>query len=174
DLAAVACRAYTNLAVMYTSLDHQRSAAYCRDGLELARKIGDQLQQSWLYCALAGGHCTLAGDYDQGVKAAEAAIELDRRLGQNGHLPIPMIILAQIHQCRGDFEQSAGRYREALTLAEALGEPQLLLPCYDGLATLAIEAEDEADAERWLARSRAIQEAAGWASDSFLVLPFLC
>jgi len=174
DFAAVACRAYTNLAVMYTSLDHGRAAAYCREGLALARKIGDQLQQSWLYCALAGGHCTLGGDYDEGVKAAEAAIELDRRLGQNGHLPIPMIILAQIHQCRGDHERARGAYCDALALAEALGEPQLLFPCYDGLATLAIEAEDEDEAETWLARSRAVQESAGWTSDSFLVLPFLC
>jgi adenylate cyclase len=174
ELSSVACRAYANLAVMFTSLDHERSAQYCREGLALAQRIGDQLQQSWLYCALAGGHCTLAGDYDEGVKAAEAAIELDRRLGQQSHLPIPMIILAQIYQCRGDYSRSAERYREALALAEALGEPQLLFPCYDGLATLAIEAEDEEEAERWLARSRAVQEAAGWSSDSFLVLPFLC
>src|SRR5207302_951143 len=174
DLAAVACRAYTNLAVMYTSLDHQRSAAYCREGLALAQKIGDQLQQSWLFCALAGGHCTIAGDYDEGVKAAETAIELDRRLGQQGHLPIPIIILAQIYQCRGDYARSREHYREALGLAEKLGEPQLLFPCYDGLATLAIEGENEAEAEQWLARSRAVQEAAGWTSDSFLVLPFLC
>jgi adenylate cyclase len=174
DLSAVACRAYANLAVMFTSLDHERSTQYCREGLALARRIGDQLQQSWLYCALAGGHCTLEGDYDEGVKAAEAAIDLDRRLGQQSHLPIPMIILAQIYQCRGDYARSAERYREALELAEALGEPQLLFPCYDGLATLAIEADDEDEAERWLARSRAVQEAAGWSSESFLVLPFLC
>jgi class 3 adenylate cyclase/predicted ATPase len=174
DLAAVACRAYANLAVMFTSLDHRRSEQYCREGLELARRIGDQLQQSWLYCALAGGHCTLAGDYDEGVRAAQAAIELDRRLGQQSHLPIPIIILAQIYQCRGDYARSAEHYREALALAESLGEPQLLFPCYDGLATLAIEEGDEAAAEQWLSRSHVVQEAAGWSSDSFLALPFLC
>ncbi|MET0153705.1 MAG: adenylate/guanylate cyclase domain-containing protein [Candidatus Binatia bacterium] len=174
DLGAVACRAYANLAVMFTSLDHRRSERYCREGLELARRIGDQLQQSWLYCALAGGHCTLAGDYDEGVRAAQAAIDLDRRLGQQSHLPIPIIILAQIYQCRGDHARSAEHYREALTIAEALGEPQLLFPCYDGLATLAIEEGNEDDAERWLSRSRAVQETAGWSSDSFLALPFLC
>lgn len=173
-LGTLACRAYTNLAVMYTTLDHRRSAEYCRAGLELARRIGDQLQQSWLYCAMAGGHCTLSGDYDEGVKAAQAAIELDRRLGQRSHLPIPIIILAQIYQCRGDHALSAEHYREALALAEAIGEPQLLFPCYDGLATLAIEAGDDVEAERWLARSHELQEAAGWSSESFLVLPFLC
>ena len=174
QLGAVACRAYTNLAVMYATLDHSRSVDYCREGLVLAQRIGDQLQQSWLYCTLAGGHCTLAGDYDGGVRAAEAAVELDRRLGQRNHLPIPLIILGQIHQCRGEYERSAACYREALDVAEEVGEPQLLFPCYDGLATLAIERGDEAEAERWLARSREVQVATGWSSDTFFVLPFLC
>ena len=174
QLGAIAARAYTNLAVMYASIDHELSARYCRDGLALAQRIGDRLQQSWLYCTLASGHCTLVGDYDEGVKAAEAAVELDERLGQRNHLPIPLIIQAQIYQCRGDEARSAQRYREALAVAEQVGEPQLLFPCYEGLATLAIERGDETEAERWLARSREVQQATGWSADSFLVLPFLC
>jgi tetratricopeptide (TPR) repeat protein len=174
QLGAVACRAYTNLAAMYATLDHERSVDYCREGLALAQRIGDQLQQSWLYCTLAGGHCTLAGDYDGGVRAAEAAVELDRRLGQRNHLPIPLIILGQIHQCRGAYDESAACYRQALEVAEEVGEPQLLFPCYDGLATLAIERGDEDEAEGWLARSREVQAATGWSSDTFFVLPFLC
>jgi len=174
QLGAIATRAYTNLAVMHASLDHELSARYCREGLALAQEIGDRLQQSWLYCTLASGHCTLVGDYDEGVKAAEAAVELDERLGQRNHLPIPLIILAQIYQCRGDEARSAQCYREALSVAEQVGEPQLLFPCYEGLATLAVERGDDAEAERWLARSRDVQQATGWSADSFLVLPFLC
>jgi adenylate cyclase len=174
QLGTLACRAYSNLAVMYAALDHVRSSEYCREGLALAQRIGDQLQQAWLFCTLAGGHCTLAGDYDQGIKAAEAAVEVDRRLGQRSHLPVPLIILAQIHQCRGELDQSARYYREALEVASAVGEPQLLFPCYDGLATLAIEAGDEAAAEEWLGKSREVQQATGWTSETFLVLPFLC
>ncbi len=173
-LGSVACRAYANLGVMLAPIDHERSGEYCRRGLALAQAIGDQLQQSWLYCAMAGGHCTLSGDYDEGVKAAEAAADLDRRLGQGSHLPIPIIILAQIYQCRGDGERSARHYREALELAERLGDPQLLVPCYEGLATLAIEREDEEEADRWLARSRAISEKSEASGESYLTLPFLC
>jgi len=174
QLGAVACRAYTNLAVMYATLDHARSVEYCREGLALAQKIGDQLQQSWLYCTLAGGACTLSGDYDGGLRAAEAAVELDRRLGQKNHLPIPLIILGQIHQCRGDYAESGECYRQALAIAEEIGEPQLLFPCYDGLATLAIERGDEEEAERWLDQSGRVQAATGWSRDTFFVLPFLC
>jgi class 3 adenylate cyclase/tetratricopeptide (TPR) repeat protein len=174
QLGSVACRAYTNLAVMYTTLDPNRSAEYCREGLALASRIGDQLQQSWLYCALAGGQCTVAGDYDAGLRAAEAAIEMDARLGQRNHLPIPLIIRAQIHQCRGDYAESARYYREALGVAEAVGEPQLLVPCYEGLATIAVEQGDEAEAEAWLAKSQKTREITGWSADTFTVLPFLC
>jgi len=37
-----------------------------------------------------------------------------------------------------------------------------------------LKGENEAEAEHWIARSSAVQEAAGWTSDSFLVLTFLC
>src|SRR5688572_11058493 len=172
-LGSVACRAYVNLAVMYGPIDRTRALDYAREGLKLAQKIGDQLQQSWLYCTLASGQCSINGDYDEGIRAAEAGIELDRRIGQRSHLAVPLIILAQVHQCRGDIESSHRYYTEALSLAEEIGEPQLLVPCYDGLGTLAIERGDEADADRWLERGRSVQEATGWTSETFLVLPFL-
>jgi predicted ATPase len=172
-LGAAACRAYTNLAVMYATLDPQLSEGYCRDGLALAEKIGDRLQQAWLYCVLAGGHCTLSGHYDDGVRAAEAAVDLDEQLGQDNHLPVPLIILAQVHQCRGDYQRSGHYYQRALAIAQAVGEPQLLVPCYEGLATLAIERDDEPEAEAWLAKSREVQQATGWTSETFQVLPFL-
>ncbi|MEK7878655.1 MAG: tetratricopeptide repeat protein, partial [candidate division NC10 bacterium] len=173
DLSPAACRAYANLAVLYTTIDQDRSAAYCAEGLALAMRIGDLIHQSWLQCILAGRSCSLAGDYGEGVKAARASIELDRRLGQKSHLPIPLIILAQIHQCHGEFDESERYYQEALMLAQDLGEPQLLIPCYDGLATLAIERGDEAQAEQYLERSQRLMEETGWASDNLLVLPFL-
>jgi adenylate cyclase len=173
QLGTVACRAYTNLAVMYASLDHRRSEQYCREGLALAEKVDDRLQQAWLECVLAGGHCTISGDYDEGLRAAGAAVALDEQLGQDNHLPVPLIILGQIHQCRGDVEKAEGYYRRALAVAESIGEPQLLVPCYEGLAMLAIERDDDAQAESWLAKSRDVQDATGWTSDTFLVLPFL-
>ncbi len=173
QLGTEACRAYTNLAVMYASLDHRRSEQYCREGLALAEKIGDRLQQAWLHCVLAGGHCTISGDYDEGVRAAEAAAALDEQLGQDSHLPVPLIILGQIHQCRGDHARAEAYYRRALEVAESVGEPQLLVPCYEGLATVAIERDDAPQAEAWLQKSREIQQATGWTSDTFLVLPFL-
>ena len=159
---------------MYAAIDHVRSSEYCREGLALAQRIGDQLQQAWLYCTLAGGHCTLAGDYDEGIKAAETAVEVDRRLGQRAHLPVPLIILAQIYQCRGDNARSARYYREALEVAERGGRAAAPVPLLRRPRHARHRAGDDTEAEAWLARSREVQQATGWTSDSFLVLPFLC
>jgi adenylate cyclase len=64
-------------------------------------------------------------------------------------------------------------YREALDLAEQAGEPQLLFPCYDGLATLYLDMGDEAQAERYMVEAKEVCERAGLDPDSFVVLPFL-
>jgi adenylate cyclase len=58
-------------------------------------------------------------------------------------------------------------------LAERVGEPQLLFPCYDGLATLYLDAGNEAQAELYLAKSQELCERAGLQPDALMVLPFL-
>jgi GNAT superfamily N-acetyltransferase len=63
--------------------------------------------------------------------------------------------------------------REALRLAEEIQEPQLLFPCYDGLASLHLDLGDEAQAEQYLLRGQQICQQAGLDPDSLVVLPFL-
>ena len=52
-------------------------------------------------------------------------------------------------------------------------EPQLLFPCYDGLATLYLERGDHEQAEQYLHKARAVCERAGLEPDALVVLPFL-
>lgn len=174
DLLQVACRAYANLGVLYSTLDPERAIATSRQGLELARKIGDLSLQPWLYANLAGAYCTFTGQCGaEGIEAAETAIELDRQLGQRDHLAVPLIILGQIYQCNGEPEPALRHYREALGLAEEMREPQLLFPCYDGLATLHLDLGDEARAEQYMRKARQVCEEAGLEPESLVVLPFL-
>jgi adenylate cyclase len=174
ELLAVVCRAYTNLGVLYSTLAPGRAIETCLAGLELARKIGDLGLQPWLYANLAGAYCTFTGQCeDEGIAAAQTAIELDRQLGQLDHLAVPLIVLGQIHQCHGEPELALRYYREALGLGEEMREPQLLFPCYDGLATLHLETGDEAEAERYMLKGQEICERAGLEPDSLIVLPFL-
>ncbi len=120
------------------------------------------------YCALTD-RCEA-----EGVEAAQTAIDLDRRLGLLDHLAVPLIVLGQIHQCHGEHAQAFAMYEEALGLAEQVGEPQLLFPCYDGLATLYLDAGNQAMAETYLAKAQEVCARAGVEPDALMVLPFLC
>ncbi len=175
ELLQAACRGYTNLGVLYASLDPQRSIETCLRGLETARKVGDLGFQSHLYANLAVAYCALTNRCEaEGIAAANAAASLDRRLGMLDHLAVPLIVLGQIHQCHGDHERAFASYREALELAEQADEPQLLFPCYDGLATLYLDAGDAVNAEAYLDKARTVCERAGLEPDALMVLPFLC
>jgi adenylate cyclase len=173
-LLQAACRGYANLGVLYATLDPTRAIDTCLTGLETAKRIGDVGFQSRLYANLAVAYCALTDRCDaDGLRAAQAAIELDRKLGLLDHLAVPLIVLGQIHQCHGDPAASLGYYREALAIAEAIGEPQLLFPCYDGLATLCLDQGDIEQAEQHLRQAADIAERAGLDRDSLVVLPFL-
>src|SRR5262249_2637612 len=151
DLLPAACRAYTNLGMLLAAIDRERALSYCHEGLALAKKIGDLSQQSWLYASMASSFCSLVGDCTQGIGAPDASFPLTRALAQPTPLPIPLILLAQIYQCQDQLEESERYYVEACALAEEIGEPQLLFPCYDGLATLYLAMGDTAKTEEYLA-----------------------
>lgn len=174
DQAAAACRAYTNLGMLLSAVDREQALSYCHEGLALAKKIGDLSQQSWLYASVASSFCSLVGDCSQGLEAAEASIALDHQLGQRNHLPIPLILLAQIHQCQEQLAESEQYYLAACAIAEETGEPQHLFPCYDGLATLHLAKGDMVKAEEYLAKSLAICQQTGYSPDTLIMLPFLC
>ncbi len=174
ELLQAACRGFANLGVLYSTLDPGRAIETCARGLELAKKIGDLGFQSRLYANLAVAYCTLTNQCDeQGLGAAQAAIDLDRRLGQLDHLAVPLIVLGQIYQCHGEPERALAHYQEALQIAEEVGEPQLLFPCYDGLATLSLETGDDERAEQYLLKAQAVCARAGLEPDALVVLPFL-
>ncbi len=175
DLPQAACRGYTNLGVLYSSLDPRRSIETCLRGLETAKKVGDLGFQSRLYANLAVAYCALTDRCEaEGVEAAQTAVDLDRRLGLLDHLAVPLIVLGQIQQCHGDHDQALASYQEALGLAEQVDEPQLLFPCYDGLATLYLDAGNQALAETYLTKAQAVCERAGLEPDALMILPFLC
>ena len=173
-LPQVECRALSNLGVLYSSREPRRAIEACERGLRTAQRIGDLGLQSRLYANLAVAYCTLTNRCDEmGVGAAQSAIDIDRRTGQLDHLAVSLVVLAQIQQCHGDPARALAYYREALALAEASGEAQLLFPCYDGLATLHLDAGDDAEAGRYMQLARATCERAGLDPDALVVLPFL-
>ncbi|MGZ2378092.1 adenylate cyclase [Sinorhizobium medicae] len=173
-LLSAACRGYTNLGVLYTVIDPARAIQVCRRGLEVARRIGDLGFQARLLANLAVVSCTFTDRCGgEGVPAAEKAIELDRALDEREHLPVPLIVLGQIHQCHGEPELAARCYNEALEVARETGEPQMLFPCYDGLATLSLDVGDMAEAERYFSLAQDVCNQHGLNPEGLVVLPFL-
>ncbi|HYB43866.1 MAG TPA: tetratricopeptide repeat protein, partial [Candidatus Methylomirabilis sp.] len=174
NLLQAACRGYTNLGILYSTLDPSRGISTCLLGLETAKRIGDLGVQSRLYANLAVAYCALTDRCEaEGIEAAQAAIELDRQLGQLDHLAVPLIVLGQIYQCHGDVSPALECYREALDLVESAGEPQLLFPCYDGLATIHLDLGQPAEAERYLTLAQEVCARGGLDPDSLVLLPFL-
>ena len=174
ELFRAACRGYTNLGVLYSTLDPKRAIETCVKGLELAKKIGDLGVQSRLNTNLAVAYCALTNRCEErGLVAVQEALDLDRQLGQVDHLAVPLIVLGQIHQCHGDPGLALGYFREALGLVEQIGEPQLLFPCYDGLAMLYLDRGEQAQAEEFMRKAQQVCEQAGLEPDALVVLPFL-
>ena len=174
DLPQAECRALSNLGVLYSSSDPQRAIDACERGLQTAHRIGDLGLQSRLSANLAVAYCTLTNRCDErGMVAAHDAIRIDRSTGQLDHLAVSLVVLAQICQCHGDPLRALRYYKEALVLAEKSGEPQLLFPCYDGLATLNLDLDKGEEAERYMALAGDICDRAGLDPDALVVLPFL-
>ena len=173
-LQSVVCRAYTNLGVLYAVVDPARAIAVCRRGLEVATRIGDLGFQARLYTNLAVACCTFTDRCgEEGVPAAEKAIEIDRALDQREHLAVPLTVLAQIHQCHDAPDLALRYYHEALEVARETGEPQLLFPCYDGLATLCLDRDDMEEAERYFGLAQELCDRHGLDPSTLIVLPFL-
>jgi adenylate cyclase len=175
DLFQIACRGYTNLSVLYSNLDPGRAIETCQRGLAIAKKIGDLSFQSRLYANLGVSYCTFTGRCEgEGVDAVNAAIDLDRELGLVDHLPVSLVVLGQIYQCHGEPQMAINLYKEALEFAEELDEPQVLFPCYDGLATVHLDIDDIETAEQYMDLAQNVCERAGLDPESLVVLPFLC
>jgi adenylate cyclase len=173
-LHSVVCRAYTNLGVLYAVVDPARAIAVCRRGLEVATRIGDLGFQARLYTNLAVACCMFTDRCgEEGVPAAEKAIEIDRALDQREHLAVPLTVLAQIHQCHDAPDLALRYYHEALEVARETGEPQLLFPCYDGLATFFLDRDEMEEAERYFGLARELCDRYGLDPGALIVLPFL-
>ncbi|MGH8679012.1 MAG: ATP-binding protein, partial [Burkholderiales bacterium] len=168
------CRGLANLGVLYSSQNPQGAIEACERGLDTAKHIGDLGLQSRLYTNLAVAYCELTNRCEErGVSAAKTAIEIDRRVGHLDHLTVSLVVLGQIHQCHGKLQDALGYYSEAMALAEETGEPQLIFPCYDGLATLYLDLDEPEQAEHYMRKAKETCEHAGIDPDSLMVLPYL-
>jgi adenylate cyclase len=173
-LLHAACRGYTNLGVLQSQLDPGQAIETSLKGLEIAGKIGDLGFQSRLNANLAVAYGTFTGRGGTlGIQAARESVHLDRELGLRDHLPVSLLVLAQMYQCHGEPRRAINYYQEAMVIAEESREPQLLYPCYDGLAMINLDAGNDDAAEDYLQKAQWVCEQAALDPDDLTVLPFL-
>ncbi|MCW0001604.1 AAA family ATPase [Pararhizobium sp. YC-54] len=169
-----ACRGYTNLGVLYTIIDPALAIKICARGYEMARRIGDFGYQARLLTNIAVAYCTFTDRCArEGMPAVHKALAIDRALDQRDHLPVPLLVLAQIYQCHGQPDLARRHYLEALDAARDTGEAQLLFPCYDGLATLSLDDNDMDEAERYFDLAQDICARHDIDPKTLIILPFL-
>lgn len=169
-----ACRGYTNLGVLYTIIDPALAIEICQRGYEMAKRIGDFGFQARLLTNIAVAYCTFTDRCArEGMPAVQTALAIDRALDQRDHLPVPLLVLAQIYQCHGEPDLARRHYIEALEAARDSGEAQLLFPCYDGLATLSLDANDMQEAERYFDLAQDICARHDIDPKTLVILPFL-
>lgn len=172
DYPIAAGRAALNLAVLYANTDPMRAAEICEKGLAEARRVGDVSIQPWFYATLAGSLHACAADYETATQSAEMAIEIDRQLGLRSHIPVPLIVLGQIHQCHDRWNEAEQCFRQALSIAEETGDPQLLYPALEGLGTLYLERGDAPTGEACMERAHEVLEKSGFSAEGMMLLPF--
>lgn len=173
-LLHAACRGYTNLGVLHCRMNPADAIETSLKGLAIADRIGDLGFQSRLNANLAAAYCTFTGRCEvDGIAAAQKSVDLDRALGLRDHLAVPLLVLGQIYHCHGEPQRAAGYYEEAMKIAEESQEPQLLFPCYDGMAMLSLDLGDDVRAEEYMQKAQSVCEQAALDPDELTILPFL-
>ena len=107
------------------------------EGMSAAIRIGALYAQS-LYFGWYSAVCLLAGHIDEAFQNARQALALARQFGERGYEALALCQLGDVyaHTDPPEVSQSEVRYREAMTLAEALGMRPLMAHCHRGLGAL--------------------------------------
>jgi class 3 adenylate cyclase/tetratricopeptide (TPR) repeat protein len=107
DVPSAALRAYFNLAELNQQFDrHADAAALVRNGLQLARRVGDRL---WEHLMLGQVYCTLVlGEWDEVLE--RAALLPEFTTGQRAAYLCFLLNVPQIHCRRGDLEQARAAF----------------------------------------------------------------
>src|SRR6185369_7996357 len=157
--------ALARLGRLEEAVDHiERSVALARENELLQAACRGLANLSVLYSTL---------DPARAIETCAAGLEMAKKIGDLGfqsrlYANLAVAYCALTNRCD---EQGVGAANAALALAEEADEPQLLFPCYDGLATVHLDLGDEARAEEFLLKAQAVCERAGLEPDALVVLP---
>jgi tetratricopeptide (TPR) repeat protein/KaiC/GvpD/RAD55 family RecA-like ATPase len=114
---------YNNLAMALPAEEHDRIKEYLEEGLELAKKVGDIVHQSWICENLAGSYSGM-GDVKKAVLLVEESVALDRKTGNMPHLCMSLGGLGIYSSMLGEWDKSERYLGEAVSISQRLNDWQ--------------------------------------------------
>ncbi len=157
---AMANALYRLAAVEMNLGDDARAEGFCRRGLVLAERIGDQRRMAWIYNSLGvwsfrqGDIATANGRYRHSLALAE-------RIGDQLGVVIFSSNVGEVALMRGDVAGAAAHYRRALTVARQTDFQEGIAWAWNGLGFVAAAHDALALARRRHRRALAIAERLG-------------
>jgi tetratricopeptide (TPR) repeat protein len=118
-----------------------------KEGLNIARKLGDRRSESW-WIGFLGDIASRRGDFPEAPARYEEALRIGRELGERRLEGWWVSELGGVARCVGDYTEARIRYEEALSIARTLGDRRLEDRCVGGLGDVALEGGDYAAARR--------------------------
>jgi predicted ATPase len=116
-----AIEAYNDLASFQPSEQNEKRLEYYEKGYELAKKVGDIFQQSWLGLNLSGSYFN-RGDISKAISLVEESVALDRKAGNTTHLSMSLAILGFVHQMGAEWDKAEQCFQESLGISEKLDD----------------------------------------------------
>lgn len=123
------CKAKRLAGEIYTRRGQpKRAMRYFRDTLELARAIGDDLEEELVRSALAA--CRMeAGELSATRRDYENLLAVAEKKGERNRAAHYVMCLGIVHQEMGDYDRAKASYERALEMAKAIGDSKAALVC---------------------------------------------
>jgi DNA-binding SARP family transcriptional activator/tetratricopeptide (TPR) repeat protein len=163
--------ALNNLARTERDLGRPSAAlANLRTALTLERELGRGQAVESVIRGLIASICVPAGFLTEALHHAQIAVAASiSAIGKAAHL----VILAEVHEARGEIDPAADRFTDALRFYEERGLRAGEAKCHTGLGSVAIEKRDYAGAATHLDRAMKLAREAGDAAAEAAALHLL-
>ncbi len=167
NLAEAACRAYNNLASIYSSVkgDHRRAADLLLKGIDYAKGVGYLNYEAWMRGSLID-ELRRMGEWEKCERIAHEEITIAKELGEL-YLVEPYRSLAVITALRGESQKATEFANEALAIAVKSQQPQFIVTCYLVVATIHAKENNTDEAERNLLAAYDYRRQTGGAGSEF-------
>ncbi len=140
--------------------DYVLALSYAKEGLALAREIGEKRLVGRLLQSVADGLYRL-GEYERGIECVEESLHILRELDDREEIAWALDHLARGLWQRGERARSREVLQESLTLFRGMGHQWAVAAGLRHLATLALEDDDNDAAAGMLTESLAISREMG-------------